>query len=214
MCIRDRTRYTIRDNARFARGVIEKMGLKNVIAVGHSYGGGIVLALAALDPEGIRGVISIAGVSRPLGQVDPFFYVNIIPVLGRGLAAIGAALLAGDMVEEGVKDAFKPNETLITKQYMETRKIIFTQTKVIVTTSHEDVGCDPDLAELGNSYGKIAIPVRIIHGEADAIVPFKDSAWLEKEVKTAKLVPVKNTGHMVQYAHPETIIAAVEELNR
>ncbi|TAL31136.1 MAG: alpha/beta hydrolase [Spirochaetes bacterium] len=206
--------YTIQDNARFARGVINGMGLKNVIVVGHSYGGGIALALASLDPAGIKAFISIAGVCRAIDGVDPVFYLNRIPILGRGFAALAARLLGKGMVEEGFGDAFYPNGSLMTADFLVKRMTVFLQTKVIVTTSQEETRFSESVEELARSYKYIMKPVTVIHGESDRLVPFEDSVWLQKTVPPVKLIPLKNTGHMVQYAHPEIVIGAVDALSR
>lgn len=50
------------DNARWLLGVLDDAGIGEAVLVGHSYGGAVALATAALAPDRIRGLVLVASV--------------------------------------------------------------------------------------------------------------------------------------------------------
>ncbi len=204
--------HTLAANADTAVKLIEKLGLANAVVVGHSYGGGIALALAARKTANIRGYVSLAGVSHPSEEVMFILYMNRLPLVGRGLAAAGAAMLGDSMMKEMVHMAFTPNMDLLTPDYVNKRKEMMFQTKVVMSLSAEDVRYNDNARELLPSYPGITARFIILHGDGDMMVPVDDSRKLAKLLPNAVLNELPGTGHMVQFRHPDRVIAAVDAM--
>ena len=204
--------FSIQRNATLALGLITRLSLRNVIAVGHSYGGGVILALAVQDPPEIAAYLSIAGSSRPRGGAMAFSRIAALPVIGRGIAACGARVRAGEMVAEGIRYAFHPNDSSLPADYIETRLRIWLQTKVLVSMAKEDVAYDAGMGKLTPLYSKIRKPLVILHGDRDRNVPVADSVRLYEAVPSSRLIILRNTGHMVQYANPTAVVTAVDSM--
>jgi pimeloyl-ACP methyl ester carboxylesterase len=62
-------------------------------------------------------------------------------------------------------------------------------------------------------YGEIAVPTEIVHGTADAIVPFDVHAVpLARQIPAATLTRLEGVGHMPQHAAVPEIVAALGRL--
>ena len=73
----------------------------------------------------------------------------------------------------------------------------------------------PQVARQAPHYGRIACPVEIVHGEADALVPHVIHAGpLADRVADARLTLLPGVGHMPHHAAPEKVLAAADRLAR
>ena len=62
-------------------------------------------------------------------------------------------------------------------------------------------------------YGEINVPVELVHGDADAIVPVSiHSARIPDLIKGANLTVLPGIGHMPQHAAPQAVIDAIDRV--
>lgn len=203
--------YNIEHNADIVLGLINALKLKNVIVVGHSYGGSILMELAVRNPQLIKAYISVAGATNLVENVDPLYSIIKIPIIGRGFVASTSWLIGPAMIEDGVNQAFHPNEHIIPDGYIDTRMNIWLQTKVAVSTAREELNINSDLNRIIPECGSISKKFIIIHGENDLLVPKDDSVKLHKKITNSKLIILSATGHQVQYERPKILIRTIEE---
>ncbi|NNJ48687.1 MAG: alpha/beta hydrolase [Acidimicrobiia bacterium] len=71
--------YSLEDHARDLLGLLDELGLYEVVVAGHSYGGALAYVLAAEYPERITACIAIDAPAAP----DPGILDQIQPVLDR-----------------------------------------------------------------------------------------------------------------------------------
>lgn len=204
--------YTLEENADMALKIIDHFRLDNVIVAGHSYGGSITYAMAARNPEQVKGFVSIAGGSRPGEGPLPVYRINTLPLIGRGFAVIGSRLLGKGMIEEGLAQAFDPNRSLLTDELIDARSPIWLQAKVIMTIAHEEVYYNQRIEAIMPMYEKISKPFRLIHGENDRLVPVEHSADIRIKIRKSHLTVLPNTGHMVQWVNPGAVMAEINSL--
>lgn len=70
----------------------------------------------------------------------------------------------------------------------------------------------PGAAILSRRYKDLRTPAIIIGGDGDKVARFEDqSAALHAMVPGSELITVPGAGHMVHYAAPDTVIAAVDQ---
>jgi len=204
--------YNLEHNANIALGLISELHLKNVIVVGHSYGGSVIMALAVRNPDQIKAFIPVAGATHLIEDIEPIFSLIRIPIIGRGFAAAASSFIGPAMIKEGLNEAFHPNEDIIPEGFIDTRVKIWLQTKVLVSTAKEELNLNSDLQKIVPDYGNISKKFFIIHGDNDLLVPKGDSLKLHKIIRNSKLLILSKTGHQVQYARPETLIRAINEV--
>jgi pimeloyl-ACP methyl ester carboxylesterase len=67
------------------------------------------------------------------------------------------------------------------------------------------------IVEMSRHYVTLPMPIEIVHGEADIIVPPGiHSLPLSRLVPGANLVILKGTGHMPHHSEPEAVVAAID----
>lgn len=203
--------YNLEHNAHIAFGLINKLNLKNVIVVGHSYGGGVIMALAVKNPHQIKAFITIGGATYPSGHINPILYLIKIPVLGSRLVALAARFIGPQMIKKGIIQAFKPNENIIPKNFVNIRLKIWLQTKVLISTAREEMNLTSDLKKIIPAFGRISKKFFIIHGDEDTLVPKSCSLKLHKVINNSKLLIYSNTGHQVQYVRPNSLVRIIKK---
>jgi len=204
--------YNLKHNANIVLGIINELQLENVIVVGHSYGGSVILALAVSKPHQIEAFLPIAGATYPLENIKPIYSLIKIPIVGRGLAAVASSFVGPAMIKAGLNEAFHPNEDIITEGFIDTRVKIWLQTKVLISTAKEELNLNSDLEKIIPDYGNISKKFFIIHGDNDLLVPKGDSFKLHKRIRNSKLLIFDNTGHQVQYTRPDILIKTINEV--
>jgi haloalkane dehalogenase len=62
--------YSFADQARYLEGWIESMGLRQIVLVGHDWGGALALDWAARHPSQVRGIAFFETIVRPMSWKD------------------------------------------------------------------------------------------------------------------------------------------------
>jgi pimeloyl-ACP methyl ester carboxylesterase len=210
----EKTKYTLEHNAQVALKLVDHLRLTNVLVVGHSYGGGVVLALAARNPPQVKAFVSLGGLSRSPDESVALLDAVRIPVLGRGLAVIGVRWFGKSVLQQGLTAAFSPNESSMPAGYVEERVRLFLRTKVAMTWFREAGNLSRDFEILEPRYPGIAKPIYLIHGDSDKLVPLDHSVRFQKTQRAAELTILTNTCHVIQAVHPEAILSAIDALEK
>lgn len=203
-------KYNLDHNADIAFAIVHKLGLNNPVIVGHSYGGCITLAMAVRDISAIKAFVSVCPVISTSGKPDLIFKILKIPLMGSALRLF-VKLFGHDMVKKGMEIAFDPNQKDMPQDFINKRCNIISLPNNVVTTAREEMAICPDLSEITKHYDKIKKPLFIVHGSNDKVVPVGDAISLHEKVPGSKLILLKETGHMVQYAKPTELIKVIEE---
>lgn len=200
-----------REQADLLRAAAEQLGITRPIVLGHSLGGAVALAWALGDPAGTAAVVDVAGVALPWpGSLDLLYRINgstfggaALPPLITAFASQGAidaalnAIFEPDPVPDGYAKHFGPEITL--------------RRRSIRANARQVNSLRPAIVEQSTQYGTLPMPMEIVHGEADIIVPPTiHSIPLSRIVPGANLVLLPNIGHMPHHACPEEVVAAVD----
>ena len=61
------------------------------------------------------------------------------------------------------------------------------------------------------SLPSLALPIELVHGDADTIVPLTiHSLPLSQRLPNAQLIVLPGVGHMPHHTHPEVVLAAID----
>ena len=202
--------HTPEENARVTVEVMRALGLRNVVLVGHSYGGITSLALATRNPEEVRAFVLVAARGYSPVTVDPLFRVLATPLFGAGFAAFVGPWIGPGHIESGIRASFRPNVDLIPAGFVTQRVAIWNRPTVTTTLSQERVTLWAALDGMSPHYSKIRKPVVVVCGEDDER-PYRDGQRLARDIPSARLVTFPNTGHYVQYARPDDLAHIVEQ---
>jgi pimeloyl-ACP methyl ester carboxylesterase len=201
--------HTPDENAAVALGVIRALRLHDVVYVGHSFGGVTGLALALRDPPEVRAFVIVAAHAYGPVPVEARYRALAIPLLGPGLARLLAPLVGRGQIEKGVRASFGPNADAMPADFVARRLPLWTRPAVTTALSQERTGLGSALAAMEPRYRDIRKPVVIVCGAEDH--NRGDAERLARDIPGSRLVTLANTGHYVQFARPDALVAAIGE---
>ncbi len=214
-----------------------KMGLPKVGVVGMSFGGGLAL-LAANKPEYADsiGFVTAVGAHDDMTRVAHFFAANMIEKPDGSTVALkaheyGVLVLAYSHIE----DFFSPRDVPVAREAL--RKWLWEQASDSIQTAkglspagrqeldtilhHRDQLQPALLQEIKRHsdemqavsphghIGRLRVPVYLLHGSTDSVIPASETLWLAKDVPPQELrvvliSPAMNMIH-VDGQHPVTV---------
>jgi len=208
--------YSIGALASGLRDLLLALGHERATVVGHSLGGGVAMQLAYQYPEMVERLVLVS--SGGLGpEVSPVLRAAALPgaalfisvtagagrragsVLGRGLSAFGLRPSA-DVAEvaRGYASLEDP-----------ARRAAFLDTlRAVVGTRGQRVSAGDRL------YLAEAVPVLIVWGGRDTIIPVHHGEDAVRAIPGARLEVFEDVGHLPQLEAPGRFIAALERFLR
>jgi pimeloyl-ACP methyl ester carboxylesterase len=181
----------IHDMAYFYLDFLEKLDLKDVLLVGNSMGGWIALEIAVRSTARIRSmvVVSPAGVKAP-GVLPADTFLMSPEEQVRALVfdqKLAEARLAEPMTPEALDTALKNRHT--------TARLAW-----------EPRFHDPHLPKWLH---RIKVPVTIVWGEQDKILPVALAYEFKKLIKNSKLEIIPQCGHLPHAEKPDQFVEIV-----
>ena len=202
---------TITDQANLLASAAVLLGAEKPIVAGQSFGGSITMAWAVARPENIAAAVSIAGASHPWdGEVDAITACLAHPVTGPVLSRLASAWVSREFVANGIRGTFHPQQPL--DGYAERIGIPLTlRPSSLMANARQRSTLKEDLRVISAQYPSLTLPLEIVHGDADPIVPLHvHSARLVQQVEGANLVTLAGLGHMPQHHNHGDVIAAID----
>ena len=199
-----------RENAAAVIGLLDRLGIRQATIAGHSWSGGVAIALAGQAPDRVGGLVLVASVSplERLGAIDralaisPFGAMAAVSLnltgwvlsLGPIRRLLAARLLgASDDAAAAVTSAWQRH---VGQSFM-------TEQRALVD----------ELPGLAAGITDIAVPAGIVVGEADHIVPAPAGARLAAALPRGRLIRLPGAGHLLPHQQPDAIVAAIEEIS-
>ncbi len=201
-------RYTIKDNVKITNQLITALGLDSVLIVGHSYGGSIAAHMATTKNDMARSYIIVAS---PLYHLEPdgLFKVVAAPVIGKGVGVLISKTSVDQKIEEGLTKRFEGRTEILTDDFLTIRKQIWSQAKVLYSTSKEHINCDADLKEVAGNYSKIDSKISIVYGTKDLQLIVDGSEKFHESIPHSELHILENTGHFIQFEKTDALIKVI-----
>lgn len=202
-------------NAQALIRTLDSLGAEKAIMVGHSWGGGVAIAAAALHPMRVRGLVLAASV-RPgesLGWVDRML---ASPILGDALAAvtIGSTgmVLRNRKVREMVERRFDGRAREVVRAL---EGVTGARTRAPVWRSFvsEQRRLFDELDSMGPALPTIIVPTIVLSGAADHIVPAAVGERLAASIRGAEHRVVPGAHHLLPLDHPGEIATAIRDVD-
>lgn len=204
--------YSLGSLAGELRDLLLTLGHERATLVGHSLGGGVAMQFTYQFPEMVERLVLVA--SGGLGpDVSPILRAAALPgadlfisatagiggrlgsTLGRGLGMLGMRPSA-DVAEVARGYASLADG--------ERRKAFLATLRAVVGTEGQRV------AALDRLYLAEALPLLILWGERDPIIPVAHAEAAHRALPGSRLEVFEEVGHMPQLEEPGRFIAAVE----
>ncbi len=206
---------SVADVAPIVRAVLDELGVDRAAVYGNSGGGPHTLATAALLPERISRAVVMAGMA-PVGRPDlDYFDTQTALMRDEMLAALEGPEASRDFLrrleQENPGNAWTAVLTdgdlrVAGEVGAITESVIETLDAREASTRLED-GYVDDMQAFASPWGfaleSIAVPVQLLQGTDDLMVPPVHAAWFRDHVPGASLQVLLGHGHLLQPFHAD-----------
>ncbi|MEA2829599.1 MAG: hypothetical protein QOF22_347 [Bradyrhizobium sp.] len=192
---------------------LEKLGVGPAIFVVHSWAGALGVRLALDYPTRVAGLVMLAPVAYPWpGGVGWYNKLATTPVIGPLLAYTITLPLGYFLMEPGARGVFLP-QVMPDGFVGNTATPLLLRPREFLANARDLMTLKAAVAEQAPRYGEIEAPTVVITGEADKTVSTDiHSRAFAQAVPHAKLIVLRDVGHMVQNAVPELVVAEIESM--
>jgi len=211
-----RADYSLAAFANGMRDLLAVLGIDRVTIVGHSLGGGIAMQFAYQYPHLVERIVLVSsgGVTT---DVSPALRLAALPMGSEALAmlrlpgALPALQLVGRVVEKtlgstkfgrDLPDGLRLFEGLVKKPGALSA---FSRTLRSVVD-----GRGQFVTMLDRSYLMQSIPLQLIWGEDDLVIPVSHARIAHEAIPGSRLEIFENSGHMPFHDHPARFVDVVE----
>jgi pimeloyl-ACP methyl ester carboxylesterase len=195
--------------ARHVAAGVALLGVSDPVVLGQSYGGAVALAWAL--EGGPRALVLVGSPSLPWpGTLDPWYRVTSTAP-GRALAIpLAAAFVPDAYVRSAITAVFAPDP--VPPGYDDWLGTPLTLRRSALAANTSQVNAlRSELVAMEPRYSTLTLPVELIHGTADTIVPLDiHSQPLSQILPNVTLTVIEGAGHMPHHSHPDTVIAAID----
>lgn len=195
--------------------LMDKVGMKSAIIVGHSFGGSVAASFVLAHPDKARGVLFLSAASHPWPGCDVAAYYTLtsLPIIGR-IFSETIALPAGlSRLEKGSACVFAPNATPSNYAKDGSISLVLRPSSFRANAIQVKSLCGYNGATAPR-YPTIKTPTIIISGNEDSVVLEEvHSKGLARDIAGSELVWVDGMGHKPDYVATGLAIEAIEKLS-
>ena len=200
---------SVAGQARVLRAAVAQIGATRPIVLGQSYGGAVALAWALQERPSALVLVSAVSMPWP-GTLDPWYRLTST-ALGRAtLVPLASAFVPQAYVRRAVEGVFAPETP--PDGYSEMLGIDLTLRRTAMAANVMQINnLRPEIVMMEQAYPSLSVPVELIHGDADTVVPLAiHAAKLAPLLPDANLTILQGAGHMPHHTRPDDVIAAIE----
>jgi pimeloyl-ACP methyl ester carboxylesterase len=186
------------------------LGIDRPLLIGQSFGGSVALSWALEGLLSPRALVLVSAPSLPWpGPLDPWYRLTALP-LGRALAIpLAAAFVPATYIAATTRAIFAPDP--VPPGYAGTIGAMLALRRSALYANTAQVNAlRAQLVDQSTRYPMLSLPVELIHGDADAVVPFDvHSGPLSAILPAARLTVLPGGGHMPHHSALDAVLATV-----
>jgi 3-oxoadipate enol-lactonase len=186
--------FTVADMAADIASLLDHLKIGKAVVAGHSMGGYVALAFARAYPQRLLGLgmISSQLLADPPDRREGR-YKTAEEVAQKGV--------------HGVADNMTPKLSADARVQMFVRGVIEMQKAAGVIGALKAMAQRPDSTSL---FSNLTIPVLVIHGDADALIPVERAREMKAALASANYAELKALGHMPMMENPQAVGEALK----
>ncbi|MEF3047769.1 alpha/beta fold hydrolase [Pseudotabrizicola sp. L79] len=191
------------------RATVAQLGVTTPLVLGQSYGGAVALAWALQERP--AALVLVSGVAMPWpGKLDPWYRATDTALGRHLLIPLAAAFVPESYVRRSIEGVFAPQSP--PAGYADHIGVDFTLRRSSLGNNVDQLNnLRPEMVQMQPHYPTLDLPIEVIHGDADTIVPLQIHARpLSELVPQANLTVLAGAGHMPHHTHPDAVIAAID----
>jgi pimeloyl-ACP methyl ester carboxylesterase len=190
------------------KAAADALGAPRPLLVGQSYGGTVALNWALTHPA--AALVTLCAPSLPWpGTLDPWYRLTST-ALGRAtLVPLAAAWVPQAYVRAQIDAVFAPDHP--PPGYLDHLGTDLTLRAGQLAANVAQINAlRPQVVAMEPHYPALSLPVEMVHGSADTIVPLAiHSGPLAPRLPSANLTVIDGAGHMPHHSHPDIVLAAI-----
>ena len=205
--------FTPSAQAELFEDALARLGVREALVLGHSWGAMVATAMALASPGLVRGVMLVSGYYTPSLRLDvTWMSPSALPLVGTLLRHTVSPLLARLLWPVMMRRIFAPAPTApaFAQGYPVWMSL---RPGTLRASAAEAAMMIPQAIRLLRQEPALRVPVAIVAGEKDRLV---STAWhsgrLHRRLPGSRLHVVPNAGHMVHHTAPDAVAAALDEL--
>ncbi|MGR3272342.1 alpha/beta fold hydrolase [Thalassococcus profundi] len=201
------------EQAAMLNAAAEKLGVRNPIVLGHSYGGSVAMAWGLDHPAAALVIVSGATMPWP-GSLGTSYKVLGTSLGGAVVPPFVTAFAGEDTIADAVAGIFAPQSA--PDGYIDYVGTGLTLRRASLRANARQVNTlRPHVVEMSKRYPTLDLPVELVHGDTDDTVPLDiHSQPLSALLPDANLTVLPGIGHMPHHVAPEAVTAAIDRAAR
>jgi pimeloyl-ACP methyl ester carboxylesterase len=199
------------DQAALLQQAADQLGVRNPIVLGHSYGGAVALAWGLARPDQTSALVLVSAVSEEWPGSLGWQYQLTGSTLGSGLLIpVITGFWPEKLVQHSIDSIFAPQPS--PAGYISHIGPDLALRRVSMRANSQQVNSLlPHIKEMVPRYSTLTMPVEVIHGTADTIVPMDIHAKvLMTQLPNAHLTTLPGIGHMPQHVERRAVFDAID----
>lgn len=206
--VRRRGAVTMAAQTAVVPAVLDALGWRSAVLVGHSMGGGTALGTALLAPRRVDALVLIASVGLPQ-VVPPLFRLLHLPGAPTIVWLTAAAAVYGGL--KGWLGSFMAIDPVAAEDCA----LAISRREVALALVEAVRDLRPSIyRRYGQLYSAVRCPVLLIHGRQDDIVPPEVPLRLAELLPNNELLWFDRAAHLPHERHPEQVGAAIASFVR
>ena len=199
------------EQAALLQKAAEIVGVDNPIVLGHSFGGAVAMAWALKQPEDTAAVVMVGAVSNPWPGDLGWTYTWGGTLLGGALMIpVISAFVPTSYIYANVESIFAPQPAPDGYAEMVGAGLVLRR-ETMRANAQQVNSLRPHIVKMSKHYSSLNMPMEIIHGDADTIVPLSvHSEPLVQQVPNAVLTVLDSVGHMPHHVAPDAVEDAID----
>jgi pimeloyl-ACP methyl ester carboxylesterase len=199
------------EQAELLQKAVEIVGVNRPIVVGHSFGGAVAMAWALRQPDETGAVVMLGAVSNPWpGNLGWTYTVNGSAWGGALVVPVLSAFVPAKYIDDTVEAIFAPQDAPPGYAAHVGAGLVLRR-KSLRANAQQVNSLYPHIVKMSQRYQRLDLPLEIVHGDADTIVPLSvHSEPLSKQVPGAVLTVLPGVGHMPQHVAPDAVEEAID----
>ena len=197
--------------AAFMADILRQTATGPVVAVGHSWGSGVILRLALDYPELVKALVLIAPASHP--WKTSFNLPNsmaCLPVLGELSLWTLPALVGPSLMDGGIAKGFAPGPVQPADYGHIIGTPLFFRPHSFKANAKDMEAGSAQMGLQAPRYADLKLPVTVISGQGDVIVYNKiHAAGLTRDIPHATSYRVPAAGHMPHWVAPDLVAGII-----
>jgi pimeloyl-ACP methyl ester carboxylesterase len=195
--------YTIEGQARMVIGLLDALGIERVQVVGHSYGGGLALWLAATRPQRIRSLVLVDGTLPSYASERRNVFASIRPAVS---ASIRTVFLRRSFIRRALERSFF-DRRLVTDELVEAYRARLRVEGA--TRAYQGLTAPSDGPDAHIDLARISQPALLVWGLQDTLLSPVYAKEAADQLPDSRFVGIDRCGHVPAEEQPDALLEAM-----